>query len=437
MRRAVVVTGVGVVSAFGVGWPAFAQGLSEGRSAVGPIRSFDASTFATQVAGEVTGALDSAWLQTHLLPWKPASGPGRTAWEAQVAHGAWRDRKVVFGWSAALEAWRHARCGAAEAEAGLVMGLGLEQAFLEDVAPLFYDHRIHWLAGNEGPGLRFRSEVDLCAQAVMGVLDLQGQCVVNASACAAGGLAVAQAASLIERGAASIVLCGGADSMVNPFGLGGMSRLGAPSPRAALDACRPFDQGRDGLVIGEGAAMLVLESQERAQRRGVQPLARVLGSGSSQDGYRATAPRPDGAAAVRAIRQALQQAGLAPEQIGHVNAHGTGTPLNDVAEARALRTTFGDHADRLPVSSIKGAVGHLMAAAGAIEAVACLLPLCHNLVPGTAHHRHKDPACDIRVVGEQPETAQVAAVLSNSFGFGGQNVSLVFGRADGRDFSAR
>ncbi len=428
-RERAVITGVGVVSAFGVGWPAFAAGLSQGRSAVARIRSFEVEAFPTQVAGEVTGAIDPAWLQAQLPPLpEGADGVSLAAWERHAQAGAWRDRKVVFGLLAALEAWRSAACGAAEQEAGLVMALGLEQAFLEDFAPRFAGHRIDWTGCARPPGLSLRSEVDLCAQVLAGVFSLRGPCIVNASACAAGGLAIAQAASLIERGAASIVVCGGADSMVNPFGLGGMSRLGAPSPRAAVDACRPFDRRRDGLVIGEGAAVLVLESASRARRRGARPWACVLGHGSTQDGHRATMPRPDGAAARRAMQQALRHARLDPARIGHVNAHGTGTPLNDVAEARALRGTFGAHADRLPVSSIKGAVGHLMAAAGAIEAAACLLPLCQGLLPGTAHHRDKDPLCEIEVIGEQPRQADVAAVLSNSFGFGGQNVALVLGR---------
>jgi 3-oxoacyl-[acyl-carrier-protein] synthase II len=399
MTRAVI-TGVGAVSAFGVGLDKLFDGLAEGRSRIAPIRSFDASAFETKVACEVG--------IEHVL----------------------RDRKSTFGLLAATEAWQMAGCGEAEREASLVIALGLEQGFLEDFAPFFHDGQVDWAAERERPtdAIRFRSDVDLCARLVGDALQLEGPVIVNASACAAGGLALAHAASLIERGAASIVLCGGADSMVNPFGLGGMSRLGAPSPRAEADACRPFDRRRDGLVIGEGAAMFVLESEERAARRGARVLARVLGYGSTQDAYRVTAPRPDGAAAQRAMQLALARARLAPSAIGYINAHGTGTPLNDVAEARAIRGAFGSHADILPVSSIKGAIGHLMAASGAIEAAACLLPFVRGLLPGTANHVDKDPQCDVLVIGETPREAHVDAVLSNSFGFGGQNVSLILGR---------
>ena len=418
MSRAVI-TGVGAACAFGIGVDALFDGLASGRSCIAPIRSFDASAFQTQVACEIdVGRIDSAWLHSHL-------GMPDTVLDQYEQAGAWRDRKSAFGLLASFEAWRMAGCGENERDAALVVALGLEQGFLDDFAPFFSDGAIDWDAERNAAsdGIRFRSDVDLCARIVGEVLQLEGAVVVNASACAAGGLAIAHAASLIERGAATMVLCGGADSMVNPFGLGGMTRLGAPSSRNEGDACRPFDRRRDGLVIGEGAAMFVLESEERAARRGARPLARILGYGSTQDAYRVTAPRPDGAAAQRAMQLALTRAKLAPSDIGYINAHGTGTPLNDVAEAGAIRATFGD----VPVRSIKGAIGHLMAASGAIEAAACLLPFERGLLPGTANHRDKDPLCEANVIGA-PRAANVDAVLSNSFGFGGQNVSLIFGR---------
>jgi 3-oxoacyl-[acyl-carrier-protein] synthase II len=215
--------------------------------------------------------------------------------------------------------------------------------------------------------------------------------------------------------------------MVNPLGLGGMWRLGAPSPRNELDACRPFDRARDGLVIGEGAAMFVVESAERARARGARPLAAILGWGSTQDAYRVTAPRPDGAAACAAIRRALGRAKLPAEAIGYINAHGTGTPLNDPAECRAIHGALGPHAERVAVSSIKGAIGHLMAASGAIEIAASLLAL-DRLLPGTAHHRDRDPECNVDVIGPAPRPGGVEVALSSSFGFGGQNAAVLLGR---------
>lgn len=426
MSRAVI-TGCGVVSALGVGARAFWDALGEGRAAVGPIRHFDASGFPTRVAGEVpVFRTDGSWLREYLRGRLPESL--LEAWEAS---GALRDRKIGFGWVAALEAWSQAGCGEDASDTWLSMALGLEQAFLEDFGPLLRKEgartAMDWAAepGAQLPRVRFRSRIDLCADGLVRMLGLTGPVVPHVSACAAGTLAVAHAASLIERGAATRVLCGASDSMVNPLGLGGMSRLGAPSPRAVPDACRPFDRRRDGLAIGEGAAMFVVESEERALARGARPLARILGWASTQDAYKTTAPLPDGSMARKAMQQALKRAGLSARDIGYVNAHGTGTPLNDPAEARAIREVLGD----VPVSSIKGAVGHLMAASGAIEVAACLLPFLRDCLPGTAHHRERDPECDIHVIGERPREARVEAVLSNSFGFGGQNATIILGRA--------
>jgi 3-oxoacyl-[acyl-carrier-protein] synthase II len=424
-----VITGVGVVSAFGVGARPFLGALAEGRSAIGPIRSFDASTLPTRVAGEVpTLRTDARWLQEHL---GEADDRADLSIEGLEASGLLRDRKVGFGLCAALEAWQSAACGSDESrDAWLVQALGLEQAFLEDFAPLSGSAgALDWTHEPTAalPSTRFRSPVDACPRAIAALLGVRGPQIVNASACAAGAMAVAHAASLIARGATSVVLCGAADSMVNPLGLGGMSRLGAPSPRNQPDACRPFDRRRDGLVIGEGAAMFVVEDEERARARGRKPLARILGWGTTQDAYRVTAPRPDGSAAARAMRRALERARVAPIAVGYINAHGTGTPLNDPAECKAIRLALGERADSAPVSSIKGAIGHLMAASGAIELAACLLPLTRGRLPGTAHHVERDPECAVNVIGS-PVDADVDVVLSNSFGFGGQNACVLLGR---------
>lgn len=424
MNKAVI-TGFGCVCGFGVGVVALLDGLLTGKNAIKRISSFDVSSFPVQMAGEVcnegaNGAINPKWLIAHGLAENGILENPRI----------WRDRKTVFGLLAAKEAWTMAGCGNEERNAHLLLALGLEQAYLEDFAPLFSEQHIQWakLDAQTAYQQHFRAEVDLCAHSVREQLQLQGRMLVNASACAAGGLALAQAASLIERGTTDIVVCGGADSMVNPFGLGGMTRLGAPSPRNSHDACRPFDRRRDGLVIGEGAAIFIVERENRAKARGVKILAQIAGYASNQDAYRITAPRPDGAFTLRAMQAALRKAELPPEDIDYINAHGTGTPLNDVAEARAIRACFGSHADDLPVSSIKGAIGHLMAASGAIEAASCLLSLQHNFLPPTCHHTELDPECEIRVIGSTPQLAKVDSILSNSFGFGGQNVSLILTR---------
>lgn len=422
-----VITGFGVVSAFGVGREPFMEGLCSGKSAVGPIRSFDASSFPVRVAGEVpVASIRAGWLAER-LPGVDCA-PILLKWERD---GLLRDRKVGFGLLAAAEALRSAGAGPLERDAWLAIAVGLEQGFLEDLAVLFdRDRGLDWAAEPRSPlpRVRLRSPVDRPVECIKQALGLVGPSIVEVSACAAGALAVARAASLIERGAASIVLAGATDSMVNPMAMGAFYRLGAPSPRNEPDACRPFDRRRDGLVIGEGAAMFVIESEDRAVARGARPLARVLGWGSTQDAYRATAPRPDGARARGAMERALLRARVAPAAVGYINAHGTGTPLNDPAEVRAIRGALGRRAEEVPVSSIKGAVGHLMAASGAIELAACLLAFERDILPGTAHHKELDPECDISILGERPREASVDVVMSNSFGFGGQNASVILGR---------
>lgn len=390
-----VITGVGVASAYGVGLSVFFDGLTAGEGAVRPITGFDAAGFASHYAAEV-----------------PVATPDHL-----------RDRKSHLGLLAAQEAWDMARC---DASAWLSLAVGLEQAFLEDLAPLLDDDGIDLAAAPSTHLPRFRAPVDLCAERIAAHFALRGPSIVHVSACAAGALAVAHAAALIERGQAEIVLCGGVDAMVNPLGIGGMIRLGAASPRNAPDACRPFDRRRDGLAIGEGAAAFVVESAERARARGVRSLARIAGWGSTQDGYKLTAPRPDGSAAAAAMRTALVRAGLAPPDIGYVNAHGTGTALNDPTEAGVIGALLGD---QVPVSSIKGALGHCMAASGAIELAACLLAFERDLLPATTHHHDRDPACPIAVIPHGPaRPARVDAVLSNAFGFGGQNCSVILCR---------
>lgn len=412
--RKPVITGVGVVSAFGVGAQALFDGLSQGRSAIGPIGSFDATHSPVKVAGEVP-ALERDALARHL--------PGQQERiERWAADGVLRDRKTAFALLAAGEAWRQA---GQPADAWLSLGSGLEQSWAEDYAVLFDGQRFDWSAATALPRERLASTVDLAARCVRQLLGLRSGWYVNTSACAAGAQTVAHAAQLISQGDAEVVLCGAADSMVNPLAIGGFWALGAPSPRNAIDACRPFDASRDGLVIGEGAALFVLEAEAHAVARGAKPLARVLGWGSSQDAYRATAPRPDGELAARAMAAALGRAKLAPDDIAWINAHGTGTALNDPAECAAIRTVFG--ATPPPVSSIKGAVGHLMAASGAIELASCLLAFDRSLAAGTAHLQRRDPACDVDVIGPAPRAIEAGAVLSNSFGFGGQNASVIVG----------
>jgi 3-oxoacyl-[acyl-carrier-protein] synthase II len=421
-RRAVI-TGVGVVSSFGIGFPTLLAGLAAGARAIRPLTCFDASALAARIAGQVpVDALDDTWLAANL---PPALHPAAARW---VELGALRDRKVGFALVAAAEAWRQAGPPASR-HIPLVLASGLERALIQDFAPVLQAGRIDWAldARRARPIVRNRASVDLAARAVADVLGL-GRTTVHVSACAAGALAVAHGAALVERGE-PVAICGAADSMLDPIGVGGMITLGTTSPRGTdLDACRPFDRRRDGLVLGEGAAVFVVEDEAHARARGARPLARVLGWGASQDAYKPSAPNPDGVVSAIAMSRALARAGVTPDRLGYINAHGTGTPLNDVAEIRAIRRALGAAAERVPISSIKGAIGHLMAASGAIEIAASLLAFEHDRLPGTANLRDRDPECDLDVIGEAPRDARVETVLSSSFGFGGQNAVVVLGR---------
>ncbi len=418
-----VITGVGVVSPFGFGYPVFREALAADRVAVTPIHVFDAADALVKVAGQVpVSEIRTEWLMEAL-----GHLDGRLP---EVASGGLRDRKLPFALLSALEAWRSAGSPPQSQGAALSLGLGLEQALLADFAPLFDDGRINWSdpVDDALPAVRFRAPLEGCADGVVELLSLGGPRVIHASACASGAMAVAQAGAWIRRGEAEWVLAGASDSMVNPMGTSGMARLGAPSPRPAADACRPFDRHRDGLVIGEGAASFVVESLAHARARGAVPLAEILGWATTQDAHAVTAPRPDGARAQAAMARALARAGCAPDAVDYLNAHGTGTPLNDPTEAKAIRALFGDHSDTLPVSSIKGAIGHLMAAAGAVELAACVAAVETGVLPGTAHLHEIDPECPINVLDRAHTGRDVAVTLSNSFGFGGQNCSVVLGR---------
>jgi 3-oxoacyl-[acyl-carrier-protein] synthase II len=408
VRRAAI-SGVGVVSAFGVGARAFFDGLANGRAAVGPIRSFDVSTFPVRVAGEVPEL--PLFVNPHRI----------------------RDRKMALGLFAAREAWRDAGCDAPERGAALVAAVGLEQALLDDFAPLLDDAgRIDWprAATAALPPVAFRAPIDATVRAIADVLRLTGPTVAHVSACAAGALAVAHAAALIERGDHDVVFAGGTDSMINPLGLGGMARLGAPSPRHAPDACRPFDRRRDGLAMGEGAAFFVIENEDRARARGARVYATVDGYGSTCDAYHRVQMDPDGDQIVRAMQLAIGRSGHALEDIGYVNYHGTSTVLNDAVEARCIRRLFGRRAEQVPGSSTKSMIGHPQGASGAAGIVTAALALRDGFLPPTINHTDPDPACDVDVIPNTGREAIPAAVLCNCLGFGSKNSALVLGHAD-------
>jgi 3-oxoacyl-[acyl-carrier-protein] synthase II len=258
----------------------------------------------------------------------------------------------------------------------------------------------------------------------------RGPCAINVSACAAGTQALGEAFWLLRDGELDAVIAGGFDSMVNPLGIGGFTLLGALSTGNHLGpgASRPFDAERDGFVLGEGAAAFFLETAASAKRRGVRVLAEILGYGSTLDAFRVSDPDEHERGAVAAMRAALADAGITPSEVDYINAHGTGTRKNDPAEARAIREVFGNSPP--PTSSTKSQIGHLIGAAGAVEAVAVLFALAEQTLPATINLHHPDPECDLDCVPNRPRPARVRVALSNSFGFGGQNACLLLGAAD-------
>jgi 3-oxoacyl-[acyl-carrier-protein] synthase II len=411
MRRRVAVTGLGVCAPNGVGVPAFWEALAAGRSGIGPITLFDASALRSRIAGEVRGFDPAARL-----------GPKTVKRSA---------RFTQLALTAALEAAESARLptGEAREDVAVVVGSGIGGFDM-----LMREHTA-FLA--RGPGKYAPLTVpmiipNMAAGAIAMETGCRGPNLCLSTACATGAHSLGTALDLIRDGRADAALAGAAEATIAPFAVDGYCQLRALSTRndEPERACRPFDAGRDGFVIAEGAAVLVLEEWERARRRGAAVLAELVGYGLSADGYHQTAPDPDGRGAVRAMRAALADAGLRPEAVDVVNAHGTSTPLNDATETAAVKQVFGAHAYRLAMHATKSMTGHALGAAAALEAVAAVLTLMHGVIHPTVNLETPDPQCDLDYVPHVARAADVRVVMSNAFGFGGHNGVLVFRRAD-------
>ena len=392
----IVVSGLGVVSPYGAGVKTFWAGLAAGTCAIRPITLIETDGFRSRIAAEV---------------------PADTV--AGLGVSARRTRADRLGLAAAREALAYADLTARDrAETALVVGaVG---------GGMFEGEEWYWeetRSGRPSPRITALRSILPCTHAeTLGFrLGLGGPKETVVMACASGAAAIALGADLIREGAASCALVGGVDALTRICFMGfNALRLLDPEP------CRPFDRDRKGMSIGEAAAFLVLEDAERCRARGARHHGELLGAAVTTDAHHVTAPHPEGEGMVRAMTQALHNARVAPDDIGYVNAHGTGTLQNDLTEALALARVFG--AGRVLVSSTKSLVGHTMAAAGSLEAVATLLTLQHGLVPPTAHLEHVDPEIPFDCVPRVAREAPLEKALSNSFGFGGQNVSLIFGR---------
>jgi 3-oxoacyl-[acyl-carrier-protein] synthase II len=410
MRR-VAVTGFGVVSPVGVGREAFWPALAAGRSGIARITHFDCSTFAVQLAGEVKEAV--------VLP-------------SPAVETAERDPKVGFALAACLEAAAQAGLERLGPGTLLHLGVSLEVFHLEDVigdGDLDFAGLARRCLSGQAPPLQ--APLDTAARLIQEHLGLAGRALTNVSACAAGSQAIGHGFRNVRAGRWEVAVCGGFDSMLNPLGVGGFQLLGALTTEndRGPHACRPFDASRSGTALGEGAAVLVLEPLDKARAAGKEVLAEVCGYGSTLDAHSLSAPDPEGDGAARAMQAALEDAGIAPEQIAHISAHGTGTRLNDEVEAAAIRRVFKDCWARIPVSATKSVLGHLIAAAGAVQAGGCLLSLTRGDLPPNPCLEKVGPGCELDHVTRPGRRLEGEYVLSNSFGFGGQNATLVFRKA--------
>jgi 3-oxoacyl-[acyl-carrier-protein] synthase II len=426
MRR-VVVTGLGVVAPNGVGKEAFWSACRNGRSGVGPIRSFDASGHPVKIAAEVND-FDAA-------PFLPAG---------QRKSLKIMGRAMRFAVGAAGLAVRDGglELGREDPDrVGVVMGTGLVPVDLPEIVPALVgacDERGQLQLdrlGRQGSSALFplwllKYLPNMAAAHISMAVNARGPNSTLTTACAAGTQAVGEGFRLVARGDADVVLAGGADSRIDPFLILAYACLGALSrgERPPAEVSRPFDGQRDGFVLGEGAAVMVLEELERARRRGATVYAEVLGLGSSFDAYAVTKPDPQARGAARAIEEALREARVDRRDVDYINAHGTSTRLNDQMETVAVKRVFGEGAKALPLSSIKSMVGHLIGAAGAVEAAALALTLHDGVLPPTINLTHPDPECDLDYVPNCAREVPVRTAVSTSFGFGGQNAALVMRR---------
>ncbi|MRS13010.1 MAG: beta-ketoacyl-[acyl-carrier-protein] synthase II [Actinobacteria bacterium] len=407
MRR-VVITGLGAVSPVGVGVPAIWESVTAGRSGIGPVTLFDASEYPTRFAGCVDD-----WDPTPWIDVKEARRMARfQQFAVAAAEMAVEDSGLVIDESNAERV-------------GVIVGSGIgglqtmeeQKDVLDEKGP-----------GRVSPFLVPMMIVDLAAGHISIRFGAKGINYAPVSACATGNHSIGEAGEAIKRGDADVIIAGGFDCGVTPLGLAGFCAARSLSTRNddPQGASRPFDADRDGFVMGEGGGILILEELAHAKARGARIYGELAGYGASGDAYHLTAPAPDGNGARRAMRQALERAGMNPEGIGYINAHGTSTELGDAAETGAVKAVFG--ADAPPVSSTKSMTGHLLGGAGALEAVICAKVLAEGVLPPTINYVTPDPACDLDYVPNQAREAAVDAVMSNSFGFGGHNATLIVSR---------
>jgi 3-oxoacyl-[acyl-carrier-protein] synthase II len=410
MRKRVVVTGLGCVSPVGNTVNETWSALLAGTSGAAPITAFDASAHKTKFAAEVKGFDAVALFGTR---------------DARKM-----DRFTQFATAATLEAMEQAQLKIDDSNrnrAGILIGSGIGgiTTMLEQ-----YDVMRERGPDRISPFLIPMMISDSAAGNLAIRIGARGPNMALATACASGTNALGEAAEMIRRGAADVMIAGASEAAINSLAMAGMNSMTALSTRndEPQKASRPFDKNRDGFVMGEGAGILILESLDYALMRGTNIMCEFSGYGTTDDAYHISAPAENGAGAANSMRLALEDAGLKPEDIGYVNAHGTSTPLNDKSETAAIKTVFGEYAYNVPISSTKSMTGHLLGASGAVEAVVSALVLRMNVLPPTINYETPDPECDLDYVPNEPRNVEPDHVMSNSFGFGGHNATLVLSR---------
>lgn len=415
MRNRVVITGLGAVTPVGNDVPTTWERLLNGRSGVALIRSFDPSDLDVHIAAEVKD-LD---LEKRLGRRRARRNDRFSLLALEAAHQALADSGLGF-----------TEDGVDRERVGVLVGTGIG-----GVICLLENYDVYKARGpHRVSPFMVPSLMPNAASALIAIdYGLKGPNFAVSSACATGSHAIGEAAAMIRRGDADAIICGGSESATHPLSISALSNMGALSTRndEPERASRPFDAERDGFVLGEGAGLLVLETLDSAVARGAKIRAELVGYGRSSDAFHVAAPDESGEGAARAMDLALRDAGIVPKDVDYVNAHGTSTRLNDAIETQAIRTVFGKHADHLAVSSTKSMIGHLMGAAGAVEAIVCVRSLETGWVTPTVNYENPDTACDLDYVPNEARELGPRVALSNSFGFGGHNSCLIFRRWDG------
>jgi 3-oxoacyl-[acyl-carrier-protein] synthase II len=414
LKRRVVVTGIGIVSAVGTGTEKAWQNLLAGQSGADAITLFDAKEFPVTIAAEVKDFNPEEFIE-----------------KKEVRK---YDRFIQFALASSSFAWKMA--GLAEAPAldlervGVYIGSGIG-----GFSTIEQEHS-KLIAGGPrkvSPYFIPASIVNLASGLVSIKYGAKGPNQASCTACSTGSHAIGDSARIIERGDADLMICGGSEAAITPMGIAGFASMKALSTRNdnPKAASRPFDLHRDGFVVGEGSGVLILEEYEHARRRGVTIFCEVVGYGSTGDAYHITAPPPDGDGAYRAMRLAIRDGGIQPEDVAYINAHGTSTVFNDKLETTAIKRVFGEHAPKLHISSTKSMTGHLLGAAGGLEAAISALALHHQVIPPTINYETPDPECDLNYTPNTAQRIPIRYSLSNSFGFGGTNAVLLFKRYEG------